>query len=93
MIDIARTVKEIITDKIVKEIEIVITTLGEKTIQKKEASTTITEEWETTKWTNVLRNIIQEAKAEKYLILMRVKINSMQAHKKNKEKVQGAQIK
>jgi len=44
VIDIARTVKEIITDKIVKEIEIVITTLGEKTIQKKEASTTITEE-------------------------------------------------
>lgn len=47
LIGIARTeMNETITDKIAKETEIVNTTLGEEMIQKKEESTTITQEFE-----------------------------------------------
>ena len=94
LIGIARTeVNETIIGKIVIEKEIVvITTLGEETILKKEENTTITQESEEPKWPNVVKKLIQEAKVENYLILMIAKINLMQARKKNIEKAKKVQI-
>ena len=94
LIGIARTeVNETIIGKIVIEKEIVvITTLGEETILKKEENTTITQGSEEPKWPNVVKKLIQEAKVENYLILMIAKINLMQARKKNIEKAKKVQI-